>query len=258
MPALEGINLLEPKAPAAVLLETADGAGRPLLIAGAYGKGRTLVLATDESWKWSMGPVARGQGNWAYLRFVERAARWLTRDPGLGPVQIALPEAVGKAGEEIDLRIRVTAEAPSTGRREVPAFSVTGPDGVRTGGRVTASERPGEFVAFFSAAREGVYRVRAEIAEGAVEESVFIPGEDERIDSAPDPERLARAAAATGGKAFSSREEAASELEKEARRQERRFVEETRLPLWSSVYIMVGLLGLFSVEWFLRRRWGLT
>ena len=68
---------------------------------GGYGKGRVLVLATDYSWKWYMGMVAKEKGNWAYLRLVERMIRWLTKDPSLDPIQITLPERMGGIGRAL-------------------------------------------------------------------------------------------------------------------------------------------------------------
>src|SRR3972149_11599718 len=107
MPALDGINLLEPKSSGTVLLESADGNSRPILTVGSYGKGRILVLATDYSWKWYMGMVARGKGNWPYLRFLERAVRWLTKDPSLDPIQITFPESGRVTGRELEFRMKV-------------------------------------------------------------------------------------------------------------------------------------------------------
>src|SRR5574340_595789 len=101
MPSLDGINLLEPKSSAIVLLESTDGIPWPILTVSSYGKGRVLTLATDYSWKWDMGMVAKGKGNLAYLRLVDRMVRWLTQDPGLDPVQVTLPQISGVTGQEV-------------------------------------------------------------------------------------------------------------------------------------------------------------
>ncbi len=63
MPALDGLNRLRAKNSGIVLLESAASSERPVLTVGDYGKGRVLALATDFSWKWSTGMVAKGGDN---------------------------------------------------------------------------------------------------------------------------------------------------------------------------------------------------
>ena len=64
-----------------------------------------------------MGMVAKEKDHYAYLRLVERMVRWLTKDPGLDSVQIALPEKRGAAGEEVEFRVKAGADE-SSGRAE--------------------------------------------------------------------------------------------------------------------------------------------
>ena len=47
------------------------------------------------------------------------------------------------------------------------------------------------------------------------------------------------------------------EIEEYAQKGEKRFVEETRFPVWATPVVMAIVLGLLSSEWYLRRRWGL-
>lgn len=59
MPPLDGINLIEAKRSATVLLESSDGIPWPILAVSEYGQGRILILTTNYTWKWYMGMVAQ-------------------------------------------------------------------------------------------------------------------------------------------------------------------------------------------------------
>jgi uncharacterized membrane protein len=63
LPPLDGINLVEAKSSANVLLESADGIAWPILVVADYRKGRVAALVSDYAWKWYMGMVAAAKGN---------------------------------------------------------------------------------------------------------------------------------------------------------------------------------------------------
>ena len=46
-------------------------------------------------------------------------------------------------------------------------------------------------------------------------------------------------------------------IEGVARNSEKTFIEEKRLPMWTTAYVMAVVLGLLLAEWYFRRRWGL-
>jgi uncharacterized membrane protein len=250
MPPLDGANLMEPKKAGTVLLESTGEISRPILTVGGYGKGRVLVLATDYSWKWYMGMVAAGKGNWPYLRLVERMARWLTKDSGLDPVQITLPERAGAVGQDAEFRIRVSEEG-------TVSLSVFNPDGMKIVSRLKLAGIPGEYLGSFLPEKGGTYRVKVETRTGHLEESMAIPGLLDDLDGAPDYERLKAIAASTGGKILGRDDDLVQEIQAYAAKARNRFVEERRLPLWAKVYILIPILGLLGLEWYLRRRWGL-
>ncbi len=255
MPSLNGLNLLETKGMGRVLLESTGGGLRPVLISGTYGRGRVLVLATDESWKWYMGTVARGEGNWAYLRFMERLVRWLTQDPGLEAVQIHFAERMGIRGQRQELKIRWReADSPLSGM----TVSVLSPEGFKIASPIQPSGPAGEYRVSFLPEKEGVYKVQIETHEGGWEKSILVAPFMDSRDGAPDPERLKRIAHKTGGVGLSRGEELLKEIEARAGGKERRFLEERRSPLWAHFTVLAFILALFSTEWYLRRKWGLA
>jgi uncharacterized membrane protein len=257
MPALDGINRVTVKTSATVLLEGGDPISRPILTVGPYGQGRVLVLATDYSWKWYMGGVAQGKGNWAYHKFMERTVRWLTRDPSLDPVQITLPEEGGGIGERKEIRVRVRSEEGSSAGQKGLFFFVVDPQGRRIDSELKPSGPSGEYLGYFIPERPGTYRLKVETSGGSMEESVAYSEPLGDRDGVPDHERLKRIVEAVGGKFLSPREDLLPEIFGLAEKRESRYVEEKRTPLWGHFLPLCLILALLSGEWYLRRRWGL-
>ncbi|OGP89164.1 MAG: hypothetical protein A2156_04070 [Deltaproteobacteria bacterium RBG_16_48_10] len=258
MPRLDGINLLEPKSSGSVLLESADGTPKPILTVGSYGKGRVLVLGTDYSWKWYMGMLAQRKGNWAYLRFMERMVRWLTRDPSLDPIQITLPQKGGEIGQEIGVKIQIKEEDSSSGSKGVISFSVFNPEGIKGVSQLKAMGHQGEYLGSFLPEKGGIYKVRVETLEGPLEESVVVAEGIEGLDGVPNHDHLKMIAGTTGGKVLSSGKDLLKEVEIYAEKSKEHFVEERRFPLWGTPYLLVLILTFLGTEWYVRRRGGMV
>src|SRR5205085_843869 len=65
-------------------LKTKNGKPMPVIVAGDYGKGRSLVFTTDSLWKWGFVAAARpGDDGRHYTKLWENAIRWLIQDPDL-------------------------------------------------------------------------------------------------------------------------------------------------------------------------------
>jgi len=258
MPSLDGINLLVPKNSGTVLLESTDGASHPVLTVGSYGRGRVLALATDYSWKWYMGMVAKSKENWVYLRFMEKLVRWLTNDPSLDSVQIILPEKTGSIGEEMEIRIKAREEDFSPNRKGVVSLSVFNPDGMKIGSRIKSTGQSGEYLGSFLPEKGGIYKLRIETPNSRLEEYLVIANPLEELDAVPQPERLRMISASTGGKFLSKDDDLLKEIEAYAEKSESRFTEVRNSPLWGRLYALILILFLITTEWYLRRRWGLV
>ncbi len=258
MPALGGINLLEAKSSGAVLLESSDENPRPILTVGSYGTGRVLVLGTDYSWKWYMGMLAQGKGNWTYLRFMERMVRWLTKDPSLDPVQITLPEKSGEIGQEIGVKIQVKEEDPSFKSKGIISFSVFNPEGIKVVSQLKATGQQGEYLGSFLPEKGGIHQMKVEMLEGHLEESVLVEEGMENLDGAPQHEYLKMVAEATGGKILLNAKDFLKEVENHVERNREHSVEEKRLSLWETPYLLAFILGFLGMEWYLRRRGGMV
>jgi hypothetical protein len=114
----------------------------PLLILSRIDKGRVALLLSDQMWLWARGY----DGGGPHLDLLRRLAHWLMKEPDL---------------EEEALRARakgrlLTVERQSV-KGEVPAASVTGPDGKTTSVQLV-SVAPGLSRASLAVDQDGLYR----------------------------------------------------------------------------------------------------
>jgi len=258
MPPLDGVNRVEPKPRATTLLEKEEGAGQPLLLIGRYGQGRTLALVTDDSWKWYAGMIARGEGNWAYLRFMDRLVRWLTKDPSLEPIQLTLLGESRIPGEKQEIKIQLREEGGHRWGKAGIRMAVRSPQGSKVESQLGPSGQAGDYLGSFVPDQEGIYKVRVETPDGSWEKPVVIAAPIENRDAAPAHNRLQRISASTGGKALSRGDEVLSMVETLAAKKEKRLVEENSSPLWANFIVLGFIVALLSAEWYWRRKWGLV
>jgi uncharacterized membrane protein len=258
MPSLDGINLLVAKNSGTILLEGGDGTSYPILTVGQYGSGRVLVLATDYSWKWYMGMVAKGKDNWPYLRLMERMVRWLTKDPSLDSIQVTLPEKRGWAGQEMEVRFKAGEEDIISRRKGFVSLSVFDPQGFRIKSQMKKTGQENEYLGSFLPEKEGTYKIKIETLASRLEENLVVASPMEGLDAMPHPERLRMISEATGGILTSREEDLLKEIETRAEKMESRFIELRSSALWEKPYTFIFILALLTIEWYLRRRWGLV
>ena len=96
-----------------------------------------------------------------------------------------------------------------------------------------------------------------ETLEGHLEESFVVTEGMEDLDGAPDHEHLKEIAAATEGKILSDVKDLLKEAKTHAERGQKHFLEERRLPLWGTPYLLALILVFLGIEWYLRRKGGM-
>ncbi len=255
---MDGLNLNDGAVAGAAVLLDHSGRDTPVLAVRQVGKGRTLSLAVDSSWRWAFGEAGKGGGNQAYLRFWKNAMRWLVGDPDDQAVTIDIARENVEPGEKlrVTVRVRDAGFAPVAGANvvgvvdgpegQVPISAPTGADGLATF-EVPTGER-------------GAHRVKvtAQLADGkdlGQAESVYaVVTRDPELDRInPDSQLLRALAEATGGRyvepgsfAEPLRDPAASRVVRD--RQE---TELWAAPLWP---LLAGILA--TASWVLRRRGG--
>lgn len=262
---LSGANVVTRVRPeGAVLLEhpqhrMESGGPLPVLVVGTAGRGRTLALTTDTSWRWGITTGGLTGDASAHERFWDRAVRWLARDPALEPARLTTDrERYGpRATAQITGQLRDGRYAPHAD--QAVRLSLLDVAGGERGAREARTDREGNVAGALVLPEEpGAYRVEARLP-GAVdpiaeEWLVVEAGGDELADPRADLDLLRRLAEATGG-TFVERPEDAPRLDELDTTRTRSLGLAERAP-FGGVIAFLLLVGAFGLEWFLRRRWG--
>ncbi|MEX2272994.1 MAG: hypothetical protein WD690_16085 [Vicinamibacterales bacterium] len=244
--------------PGAVVLATAGsagGLGRPLVAVQRYGEGRSMIFGGEAAWRWRMlMPATDG----TYDSFWRQSIRWLA---GASPRAVELHGPVdAMAGEPVKIALRVRNAGFEPAAASSINLAVEGPAGEREAPMPAPSEEAGLHSAIFTPSQDGLYRITADVKwpDGRTESastSVLVGGADtEMTEPWRHDAALARIAEESGGAlvAESDLDTLPALLEKAAGAPELREKE-----LWNHPAIFFALIAALSIEWSLRRRWGL-
>ncbi len=261
LPALEGANKLgRPKPGAQVLGETSDG--KPLLVVHEAG-GRVMAFGVDSTWHWRM----EGFEN-EHKRFWRQVILWLARkdEAAEGDVWIRLADRRFEPHRRVEFTagLRTAPGENSAGVRF--QAEVKRPDGTRA--KVNLVPQQDHVVGVIdSAALAGDYTIsvsadRAGAPVGGAKSRFLVYEQDLELDNAAaDPTLLASLAAMTkdvGGQSMAPEElpqlvhriqESPLEAEVET------LVKQTPWDTWP---FFLSFVALVSVEWYLRKKWGLV
>ena len=240
----------------------------PLLVAGEYGGGRVLAFAGDSTWQWWRQGLST-----THRRFWRQVVLWLARRDDLtrNDVWIDLPQRRFPVGS----RMAFTAGARTAMGDVIPnarlSATLTGPDGQPT--PVRLSRKGDEFAGVIDRLTQpGSYQISVTALDadgqqlGSATAHFEVMDQDVELSNpAADPDQMARLANLTresGGRVVAP--EQLPSLLKEIQQNPPQMVEEvlTRWQLadtWWDAWLVLGcLVGLLTVEWFLRKRWGLV
>ena len=271
LPQLEGVNLVAAAKPdAAVLavhprLKTRAGKPMPVIVAGDYGKGRSLAVTTDTLWRWGFVAAARpGDDGRQYTKFWENSMRWLIQDPDLRNLHVDSDAVEYIPGAPIRVTVRLL------GRDYQPLAGGDVQVAVKRGADPAHAEQvqhstikvgeDGTAVYELGGLSPGVYRVEghAQIAGRAVDATdIFLVRENGTELDRPVGDRatLEAIASATGGRALGTIDELPSDLAFDPPRIVR-VDRRTDVELWSRPGLLILVVGLLGLEWLLRQRSG--
>jgi len=122
LPRMRGLNwLLRAKTGGLVLAESPEQRNEygpmPFIVTGEFGSGRSLLVASDNLWKWGLPNAGAGGDSAAYRDFWTRALKWLVHDPDMELVRLAIPPEPVRAGRPLRFEARVLDRhyAPASG-----------------------------------------------------------------------------------------------------------------------------------------------
>lgn len=268
MPPLPGANRLERlklKPNAQVIAETADARRWPLMVTGAWGSGRSVALAIDTTWRWSMEgePYSEVQ-----RRFWRQLVLWLARkdDADAESVWVRLDGRRFQRGSRVEFAFGANDENRQAIEGADYSLTVTKPDGSTVAvrpttrgealtGNFTESDIPGDYRVTVAATLGGDIL-------GTAEARFTVPDRDMELDQpAAEPTLMASLAnltAEAGGSGLAP-EEFPTLLE-QLKKRTAEFEEEItrKTSLWDTWPVMLSLVGILGTEWYLRKRWGLV
>jgi uncharacterized membrane protein len=266
LPKLQGANRFrEVKPRAQVLLETPDG--MPLLVSGEYGQGRVLAFAGDSTHRWwQLGRQAEYRRFWRQVILwlakrdeAERHDVWVQLTQRRFPVgaRVRFTAGAKSAAGEILRGATFTAEllAPDGSRKPVPMSAA----GDEASGATEVARLPGDYQIEVRASANG-----QPLGSGQANFQV-LDRDLELSNPAADYDLLTRLAQQTkdaGGRLVSAEELPQLLREIKDRRHESDIevqskwqLGDTSLDAWLFLIVLIGVL---SVEWFLRKKWGLV
>lgn len=259
---LSGINRTDALAGGAVVLlrhpqvRSDDGTQLPVVAVADVGRGRSMAVATDSLWHWSMpSDASLDRKSNVYERFWDQSLRWLTHDPSVDASRMDFEPQVASRGQTVrvtgvarDSMYRVAAgslvlklDTPSAAATFVP---VTVDAMGRFSTTIAAPGQAGTFTVTLLAQDTPLVSSRL-VVEG---------GGEEYARPWPDAAAMKKIAERTGGRFWSD----ASALSLTDIPRTKTVEEYTMLysPLSDWRWI-VGMIALFLTEWTLRRRLGL-
>jgi uncharacterized membrane protein len=270
MPVLEGFNRAQVKPESTVLgdyILSETNQHFPLLATMKYRNGRTLALLTDQSWRWNFEMVGNQRGNRYYLRFIKQMIRWLIKDPNFKQVQVLASKETYQPGEEVELRVRVYDDDFSPASDAVLTLTTKDTQGEKIELPYTPTPQPGEYVATYQPGREGFFTVAVEAqSQGKLlgnDETLFRVAHLQREfeNASPGDALLRKIADLTRGKFFpitTTPQDMVAEIGRTLQdNTQYKIIEERPLEVRNTWWAFFLLLGLFSLEWILRRRGGL-
>ena len=131
---LAGCSLVKRAKPGADVLATnpitsVDGKPAVVVAVQNFGQGKSMVVTTDTTWRWSRVARLKGQGDVLYARFWSQAVRWLT-GRGLNDEQAPLVVTTDRPGyghgEAVRVRVVSRDAAASEGQGLVATITNSG------------------------------------------------------------------------------------------------------------------------------------
>jgi uncharacterized membrane protein len=261
LPPLEGANRFYKLKLGASVLADADGREQnPLLVTQTYGKGRVIAIAGDSTWRWWMHGFQS-----AHKRFWRQIVLWLARkdQENQGNVWVRLDNtryfpgnrveftagAQSQQSEPItDAEFKVEIVKPGDKRA---AVVMVGKEDHMTGS-FRDTQQPGDYTIEVSASRKGELL-------GTARAQFTVAEQDLELDNASsDPDAMKGVALASEGKVLRP-ETLPQWLDDLAKNTDYLDVkQETKKTLWDSWNFFFAVLTILTVEWYLRKRWGLV
>jgi hypothetical protein len=261
---IAGYGVVEKKPLTATLASTLTGGGAepvPGMVHRRFGDGQVLSVGVDGLWRWAFNAKTEGV-NTVFDRFWDQMILWLMAGRDFLPTQqysLRASSANIPLGEKIYLRgVKRDVAAKMA---DVPLI-ITGPEGEAGRTTLTAADpnTPDKYTAEFLPAKAGKYTATAKFPDNSVQTARFIVFDEnlEQTEVATDVGYLRKLCESSGGRLLAN----PGELDQLLTQLNNEKVDATPIrkltSAWDRAWVFWLIGSLFGLDWFLRRRWGLS
>ena len=266
LPQLQGINMgLVPDKNAHVLLQYAreKESAIPVLVTGSFGSGRTALLATDSAWNWNFRNVGSGGSGRYFQRFWDNVIDWLIAEPETRRLQLESDKERYREGEQALIKFKLLQknyQPAINAKAQLTLTQLKAKPGVET---ELKTDEQGEGIFPFLPDREGFYTARVQVdleGESLTEEIMFSVLKDTAEFEKPlvNEALLKKISEITGGRyhPLTGSDDLSSykftNPDIQVKSHSRSF------SLWDNWWAYSLVLGFLVMDWYLRRKSGLS
>jgi hypothetical protein len=239
---------------------TTDNAKAPVMVYRRYGNGQTLSLGAANLWRWVFHPQTEYQNN-SYDRFWDQMALWLLANGGMAP-QAGYSFHVDRSNLPLGESMHAVFSAHGIDLPANPPVVSVFRDDVEVT-QITMTPRKDredtDFEMNFEPADVGRYRFETTAPEGKKMSSRFVVNREdwESLETSMDVEYLEQLTTASGGRVLSI--DGVKDLIHSMQREAEEIPPSIeKVPLWDQMRYLYCIAFFLSIDWLLRRRWGLT
>jgi len=267
MPELRGLNIgLTPAKDAQVLIRYAKNANRadtyPVLAVRKSGDGRSLMLATDSSWAWNFLRVGQGGSGRYYQNFWNNVVSWMTNEPETQQIKIETDKERYRENEKVLVKIKMLREDynPLPNQKiDLVFYSIS--RGNTLSRHTLQTNESGEAGFEFTPPEEGFYSVRLErAAKRLKKEALFsVFSETAEFEKPLINGLLLKTMAESTGGVYRVLDEQTDLAGQRFSNPEIHMQADSKvLSLWDNWWVYFLLVGFLSMEWWARRKLGLS
>ncbi|MYJ18063.1 MAG: DUF3416 domain-containing protein, partial [Gemmatimonadetes bacterium] len=246
---------------AAGLESTGDAGDRVVMAFQRYGRGRSMVLAVQDTWLWQMDSTVPLE-DLSHENFWRQLMRWLVAETP-DPVEAAPAQVTVEAGEPVTLEATVLDAGFVEVNGAAVNARVTLPTGeTRNVPMEWSVSEDGRYTADFTPDMDGIFEVsvnagRDTVTFGNAETSVRVaPGTEEFRDPRQRVSLMERIAEETGGRYYTP--ETAANLPEDLQFTGGGVTVTEERDLWDMPILFLLLAGLMGGEWVYRRKRGMA
>lgn len=259
LPPLDGANRWSGLKPGAIVLAE-DASGHPILAIQFYGLGRVAAFAGDSTWRWCLHGYEQ-----AHKKFWRQLILWLAKkeDTQQNPVWIRLVQRRVPLGERLQFEVGAGDPLGDPIPGVTWQINVVSPSQKKIPVAVQQHQRTwlGEFQ---ETLEPGDYEIQVEAFQnqqsiGRETARFLVMKRDLEMDQpAADVALLTALAKTSGGKCVAPEEfaEVLKEIQKKTKLLEVPIA--TRRSLWDTWPVLLLFTLFCTIEWYLRKRWGLV